>query len=109
MFDVVSTSIYKYQRYDGGPALEDHTMALKLFAGAKGSKAYPSAGDLLDFGRRVCGVSNLRAVVERIAQGMAQALAKCRTDHRISKQLHDQISTAWESGLVLAKEIARGA
>lgn len=109
MFDVVSTSVYKYQRYDGGPALEDHTMALKLFAGAKGSKVYPSAGDLLDFGRRVCGVSNPRAVIERIAEGMTQALAKCRTDHRISKQLHDQMSAAWEPGLVLAKEIARGA
>ncbi len=109
MFDVVSTSIYKYQRYDGGPELEDSTMALKLFAGAKESKAYPSAKDLLDFGRRVCGISNPRVVIERIAQGMAQALAKCRTDHRISKQLHDQMGAAWEPGLVLAKEIARGA
>lgn len=109
MFDVVSTSIYKYQRYDGGPELEDHTMALKLFAGARGSKVYPSPGDLLDFGRRVCGVSNPRAVIERIAEGMTQALAKCRTDHRISTQLHDQMSAAWEPGLVLAKEIARGA
>lgn len=109
MFDVVSTSIYKYQRYDGGPELEDHTMALKLFAGAKGSKVYPSPGDLLDFGRRVCGVSNPRAVIERIAQGMTQALAKCRTDHRISTQLHDQMSAAWEPGLVLAKEVARSA
>lgn len=109
MFDVVSTSIYKYQRYDGGPELEDHTMALKLFAGSRGSKIYPSPGDLLDFGRRVCGVSNPRAVIERIAQGMAQALATCRTDHRISTQLHDQMSAAWEPGLILAKEIARGA
>jgi serine/threonine-protein kinase HipA len=109
MFDVVSTSIYKYQRYDGGPELEDHTMALKLFAGSKGSKVYLSPGDLLDFGRRVCGVSNPRAVIERIAEGMTQALAKCRTDHRISKQLHDQMSAAWEPGLVLANEIARGA
>ncbi len=109
MFDVVSTSIYKYQRYDGGTELEDHTMALKLFAGSRGSKIYPSPGDLLDFGRRVCGVSNPRAVIERIAQGLTQSLSQCRTDHRISKQLHAQMSAAWEPGLVLAKEIARGA
>lgn len=109
MFDVVSTSIYKYQRYDGGPELEDHTMALKLFAGSKGSKVYPTLAELLDFGRRVCGVSNPRAVVERIAQGMAKTLSICRNDHRISAHLHEQISSAWEPGLILSKEIARGA
>ena len=107
MFDVVSTAIYKYQRYDGGPALEDHTMALKLFAGPKGAKVYPSPSDLLDFGRRVCGVSDPRAVVERIAQGMSQTLTICRNDHRISADLHAQMSAVWEPGLVLSKEIAR--
>ena len=108
MFDVVTTSIYKYQRFEGGPALEDHTMALKLFAGAKGSKTYPRAKDLLDFGRRVCGVSDPAAVIQRIAQGMAQALAKSRTDHRIAVLLHDQMSAAWQSGLLLAQQLARG-
>jgi serine/threonine-protein kinase HipA len=109
MFDVVTTSIYKYQRYDGGPELEDYTMALKLFAGPKGSKVYPSPADLLEFGRRVCGVSNPKAVIERIAQGMAQTLTQRRNDPRISKQLHGQMSSAWEPGLVLAQEIARSA
>ncbi len=109
MFDVVTTSIYKYQRYDGGPELEDYTMALKLFAGPKGSKVYPSPADLLEFGRRVCGVSNPKAVIERIAQGMTQTLTQRRNDPRISKQLHGQMSSAWEPGLVLAQEIARSA
>lgn len=109
LFDAVSTAIYKYQRYDGGPELEDHTMALKLFAGSKESKVYPSPAELLDFGRRVCGVSNPRAVIERIAQGMTQTLAQCRIDHRISAQLHAQMSSAWEPGLVLAQELARSA
>lgn len=108
MFDVVTTSVYKYQRYDGGPELEDHTMALKLFAGRKGSKVYPSPGELLDFGRRICGVANPKAVIERIAQGMAQALAMCGNDARISAQVHAQVSSAWEPGFVLAREIARG-
>ena len=108
MFDVVTTSIYKYQRFEGGPELEDHTMALKLFAGAKGSKSYPHAKDLLDFGRRVCGVSDPAAAIQRIAQGMSQALAKCRTDPRIAAPLHDQMSAAWQAGLVLARDVARG-
>ena len=104
MFDVVTTSIYKYQRFEGGPELEDHTMALKLFAGPKGSKIYPYAKDLLDFGRRVCGVSDPAAVIQRIAQGMTQALANCQADQRIAAPLYAQMSTAWESGLGLAKE-----
>ena len=108
MFDVVTTAIYTYQRYEGGPALEDHTMALKLFAGAKGSKVYPSPRELLDFGRRICGVADPSAIIERIAQGMVQALTRCRNDRRISTPLHDQMRTAWEPGLVLAQEIARG-
>lgn len=108
MFDVVTTSIYKYQRFEGGPELEDHTMALKLFAGAKGSKIYPHAKDLLDFGRRVCGVSDPAAVIQRIAQGMSQALAKCRTDRRIAAPLHELMSAAWQSGLLLAREVGRG-
>lgn len=109
MFDVVTTAIYTYQRYEGGPALEDHTMALKLFAGAKGSKVYPSPRELLDFGRRICGVADPSAIIERIAQGMVQALTRCRNDRRISTPLHDQMRTAWEPGLVLAQKIARGA
>lgn len=109
IFDVVTTSIYKYQRYEGGPALEDHTMALKLFAGSKGSKVYPSPRELLDFGRRICGVTDPSAVIQRIAQGMAQALAKCSNDRRISALLLDQMRTAWQPGFVLAQEIARGA
>lgn len=83
-------------------------MALKLFAGAKGSKTYPHAKDLMDFGRRVCGVSDPAAVIQRIARGMVQALAKCRTDQRIAKPLHDQMNAAWQSGLLLARELARG-
>jgi serine/threonine-protein kinase HipA len=109
MFDVVTTAIYTYQRYEGGPALEDHTMALKLFAGAKGSKVYPSPRELLDFGRRICGVADPSAVIERIAQGMVQALSRCRNDRRISTPLHDQMRTAWEPSLVLAQKLARGA
>ncbi len=60
-------------------------------------------------GRRVCGVSAPRAVIARIAHGMAQTLALCRNDHRIPTKLHDQMRHAWEPGLVLAQEVARSA
>ncbi len=44
MFDVVTTAIYTYTRYPGGPELEDRTLALKLFAGrhqARGDDRVP--------------------------------------------------------------------
>jgi serine/threonine-protein kinase HipA len=48
MFDVVTTSIYKYTQYPGGPAQEDRTMALKLFAGQGHTKTYPTTPELPD-------------------------------------------------------------
>jgi serine/threonine-protein kinase HipA len=54
MFDVVTTSIYRYRRYDGGPELEDRTLALKLFAGRHQTKAYPTTEELIHFGRKIC-------------------------------------------------------
>ena len=41
MFDVVTTALYRYRRYDGGPELEDRRLALKLFAGKGETRAYP--------------------------------------------------------------------
>ena len=40
MFDVVTTSIYRYTRYEGGPELEDRTLALKLFSGKHHTRAW---------------------------------------------------------------------
>ena len=56
-FDVVTTAIYRCRRYDGGPELEDRTLALKLFAGKGETRAYPTTQRLLDFGRHVYGVA----------------------------------------------------
>jgi serine/threonine-protein kinase HipA len=70
MFDVVTTSIYKYTQYPGGPELEDRTLALKLFAGRHQTKAYPTTEELMDFGRRVCGVSQPANVLAKIADAM---------------------------------------
>jgi len=83
MFDVVTTSIYKYERYPGGPELEDRTLALKLFAGKHQSRAYPSTEELHDFGRRICGVSQPARVLQSIAQAMTQPLKAAQSDDRV--------------------------
>ena len=99
LFDVVTTSIYRYSRYPGGPELEDRTLALKLFAGKRGSKTYPTVDELHDFGRRVCGVSQPAEVLGRIAQAMRQTLHDARLDERVPAALLQSMAAAWESGL----------
>ncbi len=98
MFDVVTTTVYKYTRYAGGPALEDQTLALKLFAGTKG-KAYPTTEQLHDFGRRICGVSHPGRVLETIADGMGDTLAAATRDDRVPKEFLARLVAAWGKGL----------
>ena len=71
MFDMVTTSIYAYTRYPGGPELEDRTLALKLFAGKHSTKTYPTTKVLHDFGRRVGGVSHACTGARRHRTGHA--------------------------------------
>ena len=99
MFDVVTTAIYRYRRYDGGPELEDRTLALKLFAGKGETRAYPSTARLLDFGRRVCGVAQPAHVLQRITTAMSETLAAARTDERIPRELLSSLAEAWEPGM----------
>ena len=99
MFDVVTTSIYKYTQYQGGPELEDRTLALKLFAGKHQSKAYPTPNELCDFGRRVCGVSQPKQVLDNIAQAMRDTLVDAQGDPRIPSPLLTKIQAAWQPGL----------
>lgn len=107
MFDVVSTSIYRYARYNGGEDLEDHTMALKLYSGKHASKVYPTTRELLAFGSEVCGVTKPAQVLERIGDGMAQTLAQAHGDDRVSHDLLSKMSAAWQSGLEIAAEAKR--
>lgn len=98
MFDVVTTSIYTYTQYAGGPELEDRTLALKLFAGKHHTKAYPTKEELEDFGRRVCGVSQPAHTLERIAQAMHNTMEKAKGDPRVPQALRAQMVQAWASG-----------
>jgi HipA N-terminal domain len=69
LYDVVTTTVYKYQnRY--GVELTDRELALKL---AK-SRRYPDRKTLLDFGRNVCGVANPEQALERIGDAMSDTL-----------------------------------
>lgn len=92
MFDVVTTAVYRYQRYDGGPELEDKTMALKLFAGKNQTKTYPVKEELMRFGRDICGVKYPEQIVDRIAQSMQETMQIAKSDDRIPTTLLQQMS-----------------
>jgi serine/threonine-protein kinase HipA len=99
MFDVVTTSIYRYTRYAGGPELEDRTLALKLFAGRHQNRTYPTTDELVAFGRRVCEVADPPAVLQRIAAAMDDVLRQAARDPRIPKDLLGQMRAAWRDGM----------
>lgn len=101
LYDVVTTAIYRYTRYAGGPELEDRTLALRLFRKSH-SKAYPLPDELLRFGRAVCGVEHAGAALRRIAQAMSEVLEQAREDERIPRQMLVEIRGAWENGLAYA-------
>lgn len=102
MFDVVTTSIYKYTQYPGGPSLEDRTLALKVFAGRHATRTYPTTQELLDFGHRVCGVVRADRVLQRIAQSMHETLQLAQADDRIPQTLLTPMREAWASGMLHA-------
>ena len=104
MFDVVTTRIYRYQRSPGGPELEDHTLALRLWAGkAQRSKAYPLPEELRRFGRDVCGVRDPQVPLDRIAEAMAETLHTAGSDPRIPAELLALLRPVWENGIRYAE------
>jgi serine/threonine-protein kinase HipA len=107
MFDVVTTSIYRYTRYEGGPEMEDRTLALKLFSGKHHTRTYPTPNELLEFGRRVCGVSQPVEVIKRIAQGMDEVLRESLKDPRIPGDLLARMGDAWAPGMFVGAGLPR--
>lgn len=99
MFDVVTTAIYKYTQYPGGPELEDRSLALKFFAGRHGSKAYPTTEELVDFGRRICFVRQPALVLKAIAEALHETLEEAKADARIPAALLERMRGAWETGM----------
>jgi len=103
MFDVVTTAIYRYARYAGGPEMEDRTLALKLFAGQRASRAYPSTEELLAFGSKVCEVTRPTEVLQRIAAGMDEVLREARSDARIPQDTREKMAAVWQEGMLHAR------
>lgn len=99
LFDVVTTAIYTYTQYPGGPELTDRTLALKLFAGKHHTKAYPTREELIDFGRRVCGVSQPARTLQAIAEAMRATLEAAQIDERVPAELLKKMRGAWEEGM----------
>lgn len=104
VFDVVTTRIYRYQRSPGGPELEDHTLALRLWSGkTQRSKAYPLPEELRRFGRDVCGVRDPQVPLDRIAEAMAETLHTAGSDPRIPAELLALLRPVWENGIRYAR------
>lgn len=99
LYDVVTTSIYRYTRYEGGPELEDRTLALRLLRKSR-SKAYPLRDELLHFARVVCGVKQPDRILQRIAAGMSDTLVRASTDERVPPQTLSDCSAAWQQGMM---------
>lgn len=104
MFDVLTTSIYKYTRFGTGEEIEDRTMALKLRKGDR-TRTYPLPKELLDFGRRACGVDRPREFILKAVDAMAATLSFIRHDERMPKDLVPKLEDAWEYGFALAREV----
>ncbi len=99
VFDVVTTTIYPYERANGA-RVTDRTLALKLRAGRdRRRRAYPAARDLAAFGRECCGVAEPRALVEPLFEAMVECLDAARRDERIPRALVKQLRPEWEDSL----------
>lgn len=105
MFDMLTTSICKYTRFGTGEEIEDRTMALKLRKGDK-TRTYPLAKELLDFGRRVCGVDRPQEFIMKAADAMATTLTSVQRDDRVPKDLASKMEVAWEYRFALARAVA---
>jgi serine/threonine-protein kinase HipA len=104
MFDVVTTTIYKYARFQGGEDYVDHTLALKLFSGKGQTRTYPTSEELLHFGRDVCAVQHPEDVIIRIADALSITLEEAQQDDRIPDELRNKMSEVWQKGMAYALE-----
>ena len=58
---------------------------------------------LLRFGREVCGVAQPAPVLQRLAQGMAQALAAAQQDARVPRSTLQAMAEMWQLGMGYAQ------
>ncbi len=94
LFDVVTTSVYRFEDKFTGRSLADQTLALKL----NKSNAYPNRKELIEFGKKYCFVSNPETVIERIAQACTDVMKRHKS--LFPTEFGNRMAEEWESGKV---------
>ncbi|CAB3753761.1 type II toxin-antitoxin system HipA family toxin [Paraburkholderia humisilvae] len=92
LFDVVTTTVYRYENQRTGVEHTDRTMALKM----NKSVSYPSREALLEFGRNVCHVQDAADVIQRIADAMSATLAD--EGAGMPQDFVDTMRAEWDAG-----------
>lgn len=96
VFDVTTTTAYEQYNPKSGQALVDRTLAIKM----NKVKAYPDRQQLIEFGRKHCGIAAPGIIIERIAQAMSQALSAHQA--RIDTELFSTMQKEWDAGRAMA-------
>lgn len=96
VYDVTTTTAYENYNPKSGRSLIDRTLAIKM----NKVKAYPDRQQLLEFGRKHCGVENPGLIIERIAHAMSEALREHQA--RIDVGLFATMQSEWDAGRVMA-------
>ncbi|MBC3348881.1 type II toxin-antitoxin system HipA family toxin [Pseudomonas sp. SWRI196] len=96
VFDVTTTTVYEHYNPKSGRSLVDRTLAIKM----NKVKTYPDRQQLIEFGRKHCGVDKPALIIERIADAMDQALAI--NEHRIDGELLKGMRAEWDGGRLAA-------
>lgn len=96
VFDVTTTTAYEHYNPKSGQALVDRTLAIKM----NKVKAYPDRQQLIEFGRKHCGIAAPGVIIERIAQAMSQALSAHQA--RIDTELFSTMQKEWDAGRAMA-------
>ncbi|MBD8615537.1 MULTISPECIES: type II toxin-antitoxin system HipA family toxin [Pseudomonas] len=99
IYDVTTTSIYPHYSSKFMREVFDDSMALRLRDGDK-HRNYPTRDELIKFGREVVMLKRPERVIDRIAEGMRQALALNKD--RVDSTLHTKMSGEWDKGIFLA-------
>lgn len=96
VFDVTTTTVYDNYNPKSGRSLVDRTLAIKM----NKVKAYPDRQQLIEFGRKHCGVEKPGLVIECIAEAMSEALRLHQS--RIDPGLYHAMQSEWDAGRIMA-------
>ncbi|MCF5544668.1 type II toxin-antitoxin system HipA family toxin [Pseudomonas salomonii] len=96
VFDVTTTTVYENYNPKSGQSLVDRTLAIKM----NKAKAYPDRQQLIEFGRKHCGVANPGAIIDRISDAMSEALSAHKV--HIDVELFSTMQKEWDAGRAMA-------